>query len=105
MQVGPRILLTLAPLLMAVGSVHAECAWVLWEEHRKVGTSYGPRGFLYEAVYVSRGECEEQRRAGEAIAGNDNATKAAGRIPDDGIRRFYQCIPDTVDPRGPKGSR
>jgi hypothetical protein len=89
--------------LACTTSVQAECAWVLWQEHRRVGTSWQERAFLYEQAYTSREECEQRRWAAQAIAGNDNETKASGRIRDDGIRRFYQCIPDTVDPRGAKG--
>lgn len=98
-----RLLLALFCLLALAASASAECARVLWQEHRRVGTSWQERPFLFEQAYTTREDCERRRGAAEAIAGNDNETKAAGRIRDDGIRRFYQCIPDTVDPRGPKG--
>jgi hypothetical protein len=39
------------------------------------------------------------------IAGADNKAKSAGAVSDDGIRRFYQCVPDTVDPRTSKGGK
>jgi hypothetical protein len=94
------IVLTLAPM-----QARAECAWVLWQEHRKVGTSWQERPFLFEQAYTTREECEKRLSAANAIAGNDNEAKAAGRMPDDGIRRFYQCVPDTIDPRAPKDGR
>jgi hypothetical protein len=94
------IALALAPALAS-----AECSWVLWQEHREVGTSWQERAFFFEKAYTTREECERRRGPAEALAGSDNETKAAGRIRDDGIRSFYQCIPDTVDPRGPKSRR
>lgn len=99
---GLKLLMLCCPLALTT-SAHAECAWVLWQEHRKVGTSWQERAFFFEQAYPTREACERRRGAAAAIAGNDNETKAAGRIRDDGLRRFYQCIPDTVDPRGPKG--
>jgi hypothetical protein len=90
-------------VLTIATSAHAECVWVLWQEHRKVGTSWQDRALFFERAYTTREECERRREDGDVVAGNDNETKAARRIPDDGIRRFYQCVPDTVDPRGPKG--
>ena len=99
-------------LVMAIGvavqiqlarSAPAERAWVLWQEHRTVGTSWQERTWLFEQAYRTPEECGTRRGMAEAIARNDNETKAAGRVRDDGSRRFYQCIPDTLDPRGPKG--
>jgi hypothetical protein len=81
----------------------ADCAWILWQEQRRVGTSWQERPFVFEQAYATRESCEQSRAAANAIAGSDNDAKAAGRLPDDGIRRVYQCVPDTIDPRGPKG--
>lgn len=94
------LLVTVA--LAVVPSASAACAWVLWQEHRNAGTSWEERTFLFEQAFTDPEECEKRRGAANAIAANDNDAKAARRINDDGIRRFYQCAPDTIDPRGPK---
>ena len=98
-----RILLVALLLLAAPTTVHAECAWVLWQEHRRVGTSWQERTWIFDRAYTTRPECEKFRSGADVIAGGDNDLKSSGRKPDDGIRRFYQCVPDTIDPRGPKG--
>jgi hypothetical protein len=91
--------------LPVADTAYAECAWVLWQERRTAGTSWQARRFFVEQAFTTRDECEKRRWSAGAIAGNDNKAKGAGRVPDDGIRRSYQCLPDTIDPRGPQSSR
>jgi hypothetical protein len=90
-------------LLASTGAASAECAWVLRQEHRRAGSSWEDRPFVFEQAYVTREECEKRRDAASAIASVDNEAKRTGRLSDDGVRRVFQCVPDTVDPRGPKG--
>jgi hypothetical protein len=92
-------------------SAAAECAWVLWA---KVVVADGEVGGITSALlaqwtpfagYASRADCEAARRTegvrlvllGEyrAERADDNAKAAL----------FSRCLPDTVDPRGPKGGR
>ena len=95
---------------MLVGSVSAECAWVLWAERTKaLGTSAS-----HELVnaYAARKECGEAVRITADSFKSDPRFKMyqAKSSPYEvylessagaGIRYF--CLPDTVDPRGPKG--
>jgi hypothetical protein len=63
-------------------SASAECAWVLW--------AYLPGGQQHPVCTSStREECIAMRDAREAMRRPDVAA--------------YQCFPDTIDPRGPKG--
>ena len=82
-----RILLAMLCCLLAVAtSASAECAWVLWRISTTVRNTALP-----VAGYETPDRCKE-------AAMEKNATAVRGG-------EFYTCLPDTVDPRGPKGSR
>src|SRR5580704_5075009 len=76
-----RWLVATLGLLAFATSASAECAWVVW------GPS-GESGFVARAGYKTWSDCEDARRAMLGVYGGD---------PTRGV-----CLPDTVDPRGPK---
>jgi len=82
-----RILLALLCLLTLATSASAEGAWVLW------GQTQDPWG----AVLVVRLGGELSQAACEQERGNRDKEPPALRMGS------YTCLPDTVDPRGPKG--
>jgi hypothetical protein len=77
-----RILLTTCCLLALATSASAECAWIVW------GPS-GESGFVVRAGYTTWSNCEDARRAMLGVYRGDPTR--------------WVCLPDTVDPRGPKG--
>src|SRR5262249_35024592 len=103
-----RVVLAVFLALVAfAGSAAAECAWVLWHGSKTIGKEnwdWQPNTAGSQAV------CEE-KRATELVE-FDTPSWTRKRVGDDVvdhlklgkqamIRRFV-CLPDTVDPRGPK---
>jgi hypothetical protein len=81
-------------LLTSAATAYAECAWVLWQheiiDQRDVG--WTPR-----ASFNSISGC----KARESNAGlrYNTETQKLEVVPSG----YTVCLPDTVDPRGPKG--
>jgi hypothetical protein len=116
MQLARRALLVVVLLLASVGTASAECAWVLWEQVSSV-SSVGERGSFeteYRIVEArgTEGACRalvSQAAKGRAAQWGDRATlsnenssvSVAGEKT--AVSWDYRCLPDTVDPRGPKG--
>jgi hypothetical protein len=91
-------IVTLAPM-----QARAECAWVLW------GAELGGQPIAI-AGYKSIADCQREKKAWEAR--EDSRLPAALDAPRQGIDNppatgaslgSFRCLPDAIDPRGPKG--
>src|SRR5262245_40966174 len=93
-----KALCALMLVLVSAATASAECAWVVW-------SSRVAQDGVVHGTYQSRGECLKQLErefSDHPLTASDRANgnvrlNVAGTI-------VYHCLPDTVDPRGPKGS-
>ncbi len=87
----------ITPLLVAVllaleTSASAECAWVMWEVNGPP-----PAGPLIPIFWVP------MRSFGTLDACDQFTLITNERAKAESWKTAYVCLPDTVDPRGPKG--
>ena len=99
-------------LLTSAAMAYAECAWVLWRDTLPTQFPQVPDWQMIEAHPTVK-ECSSdlvhfgltlQRRGYRvegAVPGSRTATVANEQDPHD--KGYLMCVPDTVDPRGPKG--
>ena len=107
-----RCLLGALVLVMALAtSARGNCAWVLWQQADNL-TTHAVDGPSPQASYTTVEECirridgEYQTVGAQQTAWNRSApTEATVMFVGRGRTSLFTftCLPDTVDPRGPKG--
>ena len=98
-------------LLTLATSASAACAWVLWYESLNLKTRETEVGI--DASYTSGEACikeiasklESNLRDKDGALTRTAQTEATGfvQIGKTNYHVTYRCLPDTIDPRGPKG--
>ena len=102
-------LLVVLCLLFSAAPASAECAWVLWARGR-ASDDFRQRASIASSLiavwhtqgaYQTKVECDSAARSHERIK---RALLFPFGLEDTAMAVEAQCVPDTVDPRGPKGS-
>ena len=91
-------------LLTSAATAHADCAWVLWTKN--CCSSYGNYWARHDA-FDTRAQCVSFLDRADVPANSPHRRSETSLVTgfgkgEDAVA-FLQCLPDTVDPRGPKG--
>ncbi|PYN82548.1 MAG: hypothetical protein DMD96_05790 [Candidatus Rokuibacteriota bacterium] len=89
-------------LLTSAATAYAECAWVLWlmggSSPWSVFRAFSTREACIEAMHHQAAAIDKRSlKVTQDTSGGAFTANARGQI------RRGQCLPDAVDPRGPKG--
>ena len=102
MRLGRRAsLLIVFSLLTPAATAYAECPCVLWEE-RPLRSGQWRIATVLQPSFDRKLSCEERART----ENNSEFDRLHGAQPGEKLSppsAIFKCLPDTVDPRGPKG--
>jgi hypothetical protein len=90
-----RIGLLVALFLCSPASALAECAWVLWSQ-----------AFTDSAeIWSVHGAHQQKAQCDWALGTAEYNDKLIERNTGKKSRTYFRCLPDTVDPRGPRSGQ
>jgi hypothetical protein len=98
----------LAALALWTGEAYGDCAWVLWtkvyakdmKEPTSGKADHSVEPFFHEPqAFATKEECDREARSQAAFELSLRHRSDVRQI------EFHNCLPDTVDPRAPRGTR
>jgi hypothetical protein len=100
-----RVLLALASLLVFATSAAAECARVWWVTQGNTVEDHPFASYTAAQVCIRELDTKEQAARPDRTLLTTRSAATSLNITDrikGSFSTTYQCLPDTVDPRGPK---
>jgi len=95
-------LVALLILVVGTGTASAECAWVLWEENPPQSNHWRLGSKPHFTVFDKQDVCTAAATTLLNALHRFNSDARLGKRKEMAVPNFV-CLPDTVDPRGPKG--
>ena len=97
------LLLAILCIFASAATAYAECSWVLWAQHPKQSNLWSPETAYPTSVTCNRRLDEldaEYRKQNSTVTTRLYATKLTSWSTTSEWAVTWQCLPDTVDPRG-----
>jgi hypothetical protein len=92
-------LFVVVSVLTSAVETSAQNNWVLWRRFIPTDNPEANDTWKAEPVIKTQQQCESEVKEFRALDPDKRLLDPAGRE----YRIEYRCLPDTVDPRGPKG--
>jgi len=88
-------------LLASAATAYAECAWVLWAKSHESLNTWQPSGahLSLRSCQTALDQLPRNQEGGKWVVSPGSAFYSK----EDAVYQHVVCLPDTVDPRGPKG--
>jgi hypothetical protein len=107
------ILALMLALVLAVPLSEAACVWVLWDHETVTARGVSEQKWIIRGTWTDEARCltsldmrvRQATEQGALVTGSEPRELVHSGAHGSSLARTLYCLPDTIDPRGPKGGR